>query len=118
LNDLRDLRDFSKIVKDDDFDNLLIFNLNINKKSIFKENINVSHVNFYNYKNKNLNINSSFKNNYNFKKVNKIDKDNKSVFKDKDDKSVFKDKDFKIKIKDLIKSKLYKKAINTLNKDK
>jgi hypothetical protein len=50
LNDLRDLRDFSKIVKDDDFDDLLIFNLNINKKLIFKENINISHVNFYNYK--------------------------------------------------------------------
>ena len=60
MNDLRDLRDFSKIVKDDDFDNLLIFNLNINKKLIFKENINIDHVNFYNYKNKNLNINSSF----------------------------------------------------------
>jgi hypothetical protein len=117
LNDLRDLRDFSKIVKDDDFDDLLIFNLNINEKSIFEENINTSHVNFYNYKNKNLNINSSFKNNYNFEKVDKIDKDNKSVFKDKDNKSVFKDKDFKIEIKDLIEPKLYKEAINTLNKD-
>ena len=30
---------------------------------------------------------------------------------------VFKNKDFKIKIKDLIKLKLYKEAINTLNKD-
>jgi len=117
LNNLRDLRDFNKIVKDDDFDDLLIFNLNINKKSIFEENINTSHVNFYNYKNKNLNINSSFKNNYNFKKVNKINKDNKSVFKDKNNKSVFKDKDFKIEIKDLIESKLYKKAINILNKN-
>jgi hypothetical protein len=105
---LNDLRDFSKIVKDDDFDDLLIFNLNINEKSIFEENINTSHVNFYNYKNKNLSINSSFKNNYNFEKIDKIDKDNKSVFKDKD---------FKIKIKDLIEPKLYKEAINTLNKD-
>ena len=66
LNDLRDLRNFSKIIKDNDFDNLLIFNLNINKKLIFEKNINTSHVNFYNYKNKNSNINSSFKNNYNF----------------------------------------------------
>jgi hypothetical protein len=117
LNDLKDLRDFNKIVKDDDFDNLLIFNLNINEKLIFEENINTNYVNFYNYKNKNLNINSSFKNNYNFEKVDKIDKDNKSVLKDKDDKSVFKDKDFKIEIKDLIELKSYKKAINTLNKD-
>jgi hypothetical protein len=108
LNDLRDLRDFSKIIKDDDFDDLLIFNLNINEKLIFEENINTNHVNFYNYKDKNSNINNSFKNNYNFKKVDKINKD---------DKSVFKDKDFKIKIKDLIEFKLYKEAINTLNKD-
>jgi hypothetical protein len=108
FNDLNDLRDFSKIVKDDDFDDLLIFNLNINEKSIFEENMNTSHVNFYNYKNRNLSINSSFKNNYNFEKVDKIDKD---------DKSVFKDKDFKIEIKDLIEPKSYKEAINTLNKD-
>jgi len=79
--------------------------------------MNTSYVNFCNYKNKNPNINSSFKNNYNFEKVDKINKDNKSILKDKNDKSVFKDKDFKIKIKDLIKSKLYKEAINTLNKD-
>jgi len=118
LNDLRDLRNFNKIIKDDDFNDLLIFNLNINKKLIFEKNINTSYVNFYNYKNKNPSIDSSFKNNYNFKKVDKINKDNKSVFKDKDDKSVFKDKDFKIKIKDLIKLKLYKEAINILNKDK
>jgi len=117
LNNLRDLRDFNKIVKDDDFDDLLIFNLNINEKLIFEENINISHVNFYDYKNKNPSINSSFKNNYNFEKVDKIDKDNKSVLKNKDDKSVFKDKDFKIEIKDLIELKLYKEAINTLNKD-
>jgi hypothetical protein len=117
LNDLRDLRDFSKIVKDDDFDDLLIFNLNINEKSLFEENINTSYVNFYSYKNKNFSINSSLKNNYNFEKVDKIDKDNKSVFKDKDNKSVFKDKDFKIEIKDLIELKLYKEVINTLNKD-
>jgi hypothetical protein len=108
LNDLRDLRNFSKIIKDDNFDDLLIFNLNINKKSIFEENINTSYINFYNYKNKNSSINSSFKNNYNFEKVDKINKD---------DKLIFKNKDFKIKIKDLIKSKSYKKTINTLNKE-
>jgi len=118
LNNLRDLRDFNKIVKDDDFDDLLIFNLNINKKSIFEENININYINFYNYKNKNFNINNSFKNNYNFEKVDKINKDNKSVLKDKNNKSVFKNKDFKIEIKDLIKLKLYKKVINTLNKNK
>ena len=85
---------------------------------IFEKNININHVNFYNYKNKNFNINSSFKNNYNFEKVNKIDKNNKFVIKNKDNKSVFKDKDFKIEIKDLIEPKLYKKVINILNKDK
>ena len=58
-----------------------------------------------------------FKNNYNFEKVDKINKNNKSIFKDKDDKSVFKDKDFKIEIKDLIEFKSYKEAINILNKE-
>jgi hypothetical protein len=70
--------------------------------------MNTNYVNFYNYKNRNLNINSSFKNNYNFEKVDKIDKD---------DKFIFKDKDFKIEIKDLIELKLYKEVINTLNKN-
>ena len=50
------------------FNDLLIFNLNINKKLIFKKYINTSHVNFYNYKNKIPNIDNSFKNNYKSKK--------------------------------------------------
>ncbi len=72
----------------DDFDDLLIFNSNINnKKSIFEENINISTIDTNSYANKSYSINTS------------IDKSNK------------------IEIKDLIEPNTYKEAINSPNKD-
>jgi hypothetical protein len=91
-----------KIIKDDDFDNLLIFNGDINKKSIFEENMNINTISSYNIKNKNSSINSSSLKN---KNINKIDN------------GELRDKELKIEIKDLIEPKSYKEAINTLNKD-
>ena len=91
-----------KIVNDNDFDNLLIFNGDINEKSIFEENININIINSYNYKNKNSSTNSfSLKN----KNINGINKGELRI------------KELKIEIKDLIELKSYKEAINTLNKD-
>ena len=91
-----------KIVNDNDFDNLLIFNGDINEKSIFEENININIINSYNYKNKNSSTNSfSLKN----KNINGINKGELRI------------KELKIEIKDLIELKSYEEAINTLNKD-
>jgi hypothetical protein len=60
----------TKIVNDDDFDNLLIFNKDINEKSIFEENTNINIINSYNYKNNNSSINnSSLKNKISIKSI-------------------------------------------------
>jgi len=91
-NSLRDKSNLYNIVKEDDFDDLLIFNSNINKKSIFEENINIYTIISNSNIDKNSSINSSLVNN----KIDKIDK---------------------IEIKDLIEPKSYKEAINSSNKD-
>ena|ERR1700760_3624547 len=85
----KDFKNYLKIslIKEDDFNDLLLFNTDINKKSIFKENNDIFIIN----NNKDYNINSLNKSN----KINKI----------------------KIEIKDLIELNNYKEVINNINKD-
>jgi hypothetical protein len=78
------------LIREDDFDDLLIFNKDINEKSVFEENINIIN---NSQPIKGPIINNSLINN----EPNKVEK---------------------IEIKDLIEPKIYKEAINSLNKDK
>ena len=73
----------------DDFDDLLIYNININKKAIFEENKDIFTISNNSYNNKSFTNNNSL--------TNKVDK---------------------IEIKDLIEPKSYKEAINSPYKDK